>query len=68
MSVFTPRLTTAHRQGTVEEKTIINVTAGVPLKVLVVYTNVFNDDGAERDLSQPALMRGVVSLGFIPIT
>ncbi|KAG6865876.1 hypothetical protein C0991_010957 [Blastosporella zonata] len=50
-------------QGTVEEKATIDVIAGVPMDVLVEYTNTSPPDGADENgegrLSQPALMRGV---------
>ncbi|KAG6868996.1 hypothetical protein C0993_005654 [Termitomyces sp. T159_Od127] len=50
-------------QGTIEEKATIGVTAGVPLAVLVEYTNTpppdGDDENGEGRLSQPALMRGV---------
>ncbi|KAG5635550.1 hypothetical protein H0H81_010897 [Sphagnurus paluster] len=50
-------------QGTVEEKTTIDVTANVAVDVLVEYTNTAPPDGADEKgegrLSQPALMRGV---------
>ncbi|KAF5386631.1 hypothetical protein D9615_001768 [Tricholomella constricta] len=50
-------------QGTIEEKSIIDATAGVAMDVLVEYTNTPPPDGADEKgegrLSQPALMRGV---------
>ncbi|KAG6833210.1 hypothetical protein H0H87_010273 [Tephrocybe sp. NHM501043] len=50
-------------QGTIEEKATIDVIAGVPMDVLVEYTNTSPPDGADENgegrLSQPALMRGV---------
>ncbi|KAG6811171.1 hypothetical protein H0H92_008655 [Tricholoma furcatifolium] len=50
-------------QGTIEEKATVDVTAGVPMDVLVEYTNTSPPDGADENgegrLSQPALMRGV---------
>ncbi|KAG6910876.1 hypothetical protein DXG01_006559 [Tephrocybe rancida] len=50
-------------QGTVEEKATIDVIAGVPMDVVVEYTNTSPPDGADENgegrLSQPALMRGV---------
>ncbi|PPQ65097.1 hypothetical protein CVT24_003058 [Panaeolus cyanescens] len=47
-------------QGTVEEKASIELEAGKPASILVWYTNKSPpvNDG-ERDISQPALMRGV---------
>ncbi|KAI0060831.1 glycoside hydrolase family 3 protein [Artomyces pyxidatus] len=47
-------------QGTIEEKAVLNLTAGKSVNVLVEYTNTNPPDatGAE-DFSQPALMRGV---------
>lgn len=53
------------RQGTVEEKATISVTAHKPVNVVVEYTNTAPPDGDDENgegrLSQPALMRGVVS-------
>lgn len=53
-----------YSQGTIEEKATVDVTAGVPLDVLVEYTNTPPPDGDDENgpgrLSQPALMRGVV--------
>ncbi|CAA7270155.1 unnamed protein product [Cyclocybe aegerita] len=50
-------------QGTVEEKACIQLEAGKPVNVLVLYTNTAAPDGddekGEGRLSQPALMRGV---------
>ncbi|KAH0584197.1 putative beta-glucosidase K [Termitomyces sp. J132] len=50
-------------QGTIEEKATIDVIDGVPMDVLVEYTNTPPPDGADENgegrLSQPALMRGV---------
>ncbi|KAG6879969.1 hypothetical protein C0992_008903 [Termitomyces sp. T32_za158] len=50
-------------QGTIEERATVDLTAGVPLDVLVEYTNTpppdGNDENGEGRLSQPALMRGV---------
>ena len=40
----------------------MDVEAGVSINVMVEYTNTPPPDGAESDLSQPALMRGVVSI------
>jgi hypothetical protein len=55
-------------QGTVEEKATISVTAEKSIGVLVEYTNTAPPDGddekGEGRLSQPALMRGVVSPVF----
>ncbi|KAG8904325.1 hypothetical protein FRB99_001910 [Tulasnella sp. 403] len=52
-------------QGTIEEKAIVDVTAGKPLKIYIEYTNTVAGDGGKEDLSQPALMRGV-RLGGCP--
>ncbi|KAG8996030.1 hypothetical protein FRB93_000992 [Tulasnella sp. JGI-2019a] len=54
-------------QGTREEKAIVDVTAGKPLKVYVEYINTPppTDEKAKRDRSQPALMLGV-RLGGCP--
>ncbi|KAF8652748.1 hypothetical protein AX16_004245 [Volvariella volvacea WC 439] len=50
-------------QGTVEEKAIVQLTAGVSVDVLVEYTNTMPPDGADENgegrNAQPALMRGV---------
>lgn len=49
-------------QGTIEEKAVVNVTAGKTLEILVEYTNTpppVDGPGPERDFGQPALMRGV---------
>ncbi|KAJ3480529.1 hypothetical protein NLI96_g8280 [Meripilus lineatus] len=46
-------------QGTVEEKGMIALTAGVPADIYVEYTNTKPPEGPEADRSQPALMRGV---------
>ncbi|KAI0050040.1 glycoside hydrolase family 3 protein [Auriscalpium vulgare] len=47
-------------QGTIEEKAVLNLTAGKSVDVLVEYTNTDPPDGEEsKDYSQPALMRGV---------
>lgn len=48
-------------QGTVEEKATIEMAAGKSVDVMVEYTNTPPPDAPERDLSQPALMLGVVS-------
>lgn len=54
------------RQGTIEEKASINMEGGKPVDILVIYTNTpppdGDDDKGEGRLSQPALMRGVVSV------
>lgn len=47
-------------QGTVEEKGTIEMIKGKSVDVLVEYTNTPPPDAGERDLSQPALMLGVV--------
>lgn len=53
------------RQGTIEEKATIHLNAGQSVDVLVLYTNTPPPDGEDENgegrLSQPALMRGVVS-------
>ncbi|KAI0262966.1 glycoside hydrolase family 3 protein [Gloeopeniophorella convolvens] len=46
-------------QGTIEEKAVVNLKAGNPIDVLVEYTNTDPPGSEVRDLSQPALMRGV---------
>ncbi|TFK72570.1 glycoside hydrolase family 3 protein [Pluteus cervinus] len=50
-------------QGTVEEKATVPLEAGVPVDVLVEYTNTTAPDGADENgesrNAQPALMRGV---------
>ncbi|TBU29076.1 putative beta-glucosidase from glycoside hydrolase family GH3 [Dichomitus squalens] len=46
-------------QGTVEELGTVSLTAGVPVDILVEYTNTKPPEGPESDRSQPALMRGV---------
>ncbi|KAJ7470497.1 glycoside hydrolase family 3 protein [Mycena latifolia] len=48
-------------QGTIEEKAIINLTAEVPVDILVEYTNTPppKDEGDDDISSQPALMLGV---------
>jgi hypothetical protein len=52
------------RQGTVEEKAVVDVVTGQEYDVLVEYTNTAapasDENGAQR-LAQPALMKGVVS-------
>ena len=52
------------RQGTVEEKAVIDMSGGEAVDVLVEYTNspAENVEGEDKDevQSQPALMRGVV--------
>lgn len=50
------------RQGTVEEKATVDLEAGKAYKIHVEYTNTMPASGGKRDLSQPALMRGVVRL------
>ena len=54
------------RQGTVEEIGVIRLEAGKPVGVYVEYTNTKPPAGPEADRSQPALMRGVVSVAFLP--
>lgn len=52
-------------QGSVEEKAIIETVAGKSVDVMVEYVNTSPPDSThERDLSQPALMLGVVSSFF----
>lgn len=56
-------------QGTVEEKALVNLTAGKAVDVLVEYTNTVSaadddDQHGEGRISQPALMRGVASKTF----
>ncbi|KDQ59402.1 glycoside hydrolase family 3 protein [Jaapia argillacea MUCL 33604] len=50
-------------QGTVEEKAVVDFTAGKGREIVVEYTNTFppttNEDAEEKPNSQPALMRGV---------
>ncbi|PPQ81597.1 hypothetical protein CVT26_013572 [Gymnopilus dilepis] len=50
-------------QGTIEEKASVNVKAGKPVDIFVLYTNTpppdGDDENGEGRLSQPALMRGV---------
>ncbi|KIJ69540.1 glycoside hydrolase family 3 protein [Hydnomerulius pinastri MD-312] len=50
-------------QGTIEEKAVVNLTAGKPVDILVEYTNTLpadtSNDGTDKGNSQPALMRGV---------
>lgn len=47
-------------QGTVEEKGTIEMIKGKSVDIMVEYTNTPPPDAGERDLSQPALMLGVV--------
>lgn len=48
-------------QGTIEEKAVVDLIGGEAVDVLVEYTNTSPPDSeGDRDLSQPALMRGVV--------
>lgn len=42
----------------------VSLTAGQPVDILVEYTNTKPPVGSETDRSQPALMRGVVSILF----
>lgn len=44
-----------------EEKAIVDMTAGQRVKVTVEYTNSLPEDGGPRSNMQPALMRGLVS-------
>lgn len=53
------------RQGTVEERATVTLDADKPVKILVEYTNTKPPQGPEADLSQPALMRGVVCYSFL---
>ncbi|TFY72401.1 hypothetical protein EVG20_g640 [Dentipellis fragilis] len=48
-------------QGSIEEKVIVDITAGKAVRVVVEYTNTPppDTDAGAGDLSQPALMRGV---------
>jgi beta-glucosidase len=66
---FTPsrrQYLTQPSQGTIEEKATISLTAGKSVDLLVEYTNTApldgDDEKGEGRLSQPALMRGVVSI------
>lgn len=43
-----------------EEKAIVNLTAGKPVKVFVEYNCTAPPTEGKKDRSQPALMRGVV--------
>lgn len=54
-------LTVLCSQGTIEEKAVVDLVGGEAVEILVEYTNT-SPPGSEgdRDLSQPALMRGVV--------
>lgn len=54
-------------QGTIEEKAVIDTTAGTPVNIRVEYSNVAAKQGDGDSSSQPALMRGVVCCNvFIP--
>ena len=57
-----PILNHDRSQGTVEELGLIELEAGKPVDVYVEYTNTKPPAGPESDRSQPALMRGVVSI------
>lgn len=48
----------AFSQGTDEIKATIDLTADQPVDVLCVYSNI---SAMEKSMSQPALMRGLVS-------
>ena len=58
---------TGCRQGTVEEKATVNVEAGKPIDIYVEYTNTPPPDSTQADMSQPGLMRGVVSIRLLHI-
>lgn len=51
------------RQGSTEVKTVVNLRANqsVLLEVVYICTSPWRDPAEARDLSQPALMRGLVS-------
>ena len=59
---ITSRALTAYRQGTVEEKAVVNVKAGKSLDIYVEYTNTPPPDSTQTDMSQPGLMLGAVSI------
>jgi hypothetical protein len=54
------------RQGSVEEKAVIDMKAGESVDVLVEYINTPPPDVEYDDISQPALMRGVVRRSAYP--
>jgi hypothetical protein len=60
-SIFDAVIPKSCSQGTVEEKAVVDLVAEKATEILVEYTNTSLPDGPERDYSQPALMRGVVS-------
>ena len=49
-------------QGSAEEKATIHLEAGKPVQISVEYTNTLPPNSGGRSISQPALMRGVVSM------
>lgn len=51
----------SNRQGTIEEMAVLKLFAGKAADVVVEYTNTKPASDTEADISQPALMRGVVS-------
>lgn len=59
---LTYRYSLATSQGTIEEKATLSLEAEKPVDIEIVYinTSAANEEG-EEDLSQPALMRGLVS-------
>ena len=61
-SKHSPILNGVRSQGTVEELGLIELEAGKPVDVYVEYTNTKPPAGPDSDRSQPALMRGVVSI------
>lgn len=56
------KLTSLRSQGTVEEKAIVNLTAGKPVKIYVEYTNTALPAGNKKDISNPAVLHVVVGL------
>lgn len=56
------QLTLIDRQGSTEVRAVVNLKANtpVPLEVVYICTPPPRDPTEERDLSQPALMRGLV--------
>jgi hypothetical protein len=58
-----PRFFVNHMlQGTIEEKATIDMTADVPVDVLVEYTNTSPANDSGEISAQPALMLGVVRI------
>lgn len=64
-SLYCFYLSILSRQGTVEEKATVSLSANVPITVEVTYlcSDPPEAEPKEKDLSQPALMRGLVSSG-----